>query len=72
MAKECVAAYTNNADMYPAFINVTKLDSGEFSVTVRGEGNGGLDMGEIVMSAAAFKVFMQTLVENVNVQEIQE
>lgn len=67
--KECIAAYTNNADMYPAFINISKLENGNFAVIVRGEGNGGLDMAEIELSEAAFTAILQTLNENIDVSE---
>ena len=65
MPKENIAAYTASNNDYPAFINVSRLDDGDYSVTVRSQGNGGKDLAEIIMSPDAFKVFMQTLNDHI-------
>lgn len=65
MARENIAAYTGGGTDYPPFINVSRLDNGNYSVTVRSEGNNGEDIAEIELSPDAFKVFLQTLNDNI-------
>lgn len=65
MARENIAAYTGSGWDYPPFVNVSRLDNGHYSITVRGARNNGEDIAEIELSRDAFKVFLQTLNDHI-------
>lgn len=61
MQRENISSFTDADESYPSFINVSKLDNGDYSVTVRDkakkDGSVG-DIAEIVMTPDQFVVFM--------------
>lgn len=73
MPRENISAFTGTAESYPPYINISKLDDGNYSVTVRSpakeDGTEG-DTAEIVMTPDQFVVFME--VTNTHLEEIND
>jgi hypothetical protein len=53
MTNKTAYAYTPPGSSFPAFVNLSRNDGGSYTLTVRSQGNGGRDIGSIVLSPEA-------------------
>lgn len=72
MQRENIAAHTAHGESYPAFVNISKLEDGSYSIIVRETGEDGVEgsKSEIVMSEAEFANFIE--VTNDHLAELGE